>query len=76
MLYCSRRLDSWHSSVSFDGCGEGASFAADECAGSFYDMYIEVEISAQDVLPQKADLAGLFDGHGSLSTARGYSALT
>ena len=48
----------------FDRGDQGRFLAADEGAGAPHDLDVEIEARAQDVLAQKAVIAGLLEGDG------------
>ena len=51
--------------AAFDGGHQGRLLAADEGAGAFFDMEMEAEVRAQDILAQQAVFVGLGDGRSS-----------
>ncbi len=55
------RLRAGHAALAFDRVLEGRALAADEGAGAEAQLDVEVEAAPEDVVPQKAHLAGLAD---------------
>ena len=64
LVYGSWRFNTGHTSVTFDGSGQGRTFTADECTGTAVDMHMEAEICSQNVISEQALFLSLCNGVG------------
>ena len=71
-----RRPRARHAALALDGGDERRLLTADEGAGAFLDLEVEVPAAAERIVAEEAALLGGRDGHAQPLTASGYSART